>query len=208
MRTRSRLLLAGLAAALLLSAAVTSTHARDLSISNQGIRIVWSRVRMGSTSGINVECPLTLEGRFHSSTVHKTIGALVGFVTRGTVVPGSCTGGRTTINQEALPWHVRYNGFSGTLPTITLVFLRLIGSKFTVESGGSTCITQSTAANPSGGRAIVGVGGGVTELVADETVRIPLRGAFFCSFVGEAIFEGSARVMLLGNTTIVSIRLI
>jgi hypothetical protein len=208
MRTRSRLLLAGLAAALLLSAAVASTHARDLSISNQGIRIVWRSVHLGSTSGISMDCPLTLEGRFHSSTVHKTIGALVGSVTRSTIVSGTCTGGTATINQEALPWHVRYNGFSGILPSITLVLVTLIGAKVSATGAGATCTTQTSVATPDKGRAIVEVGGRIRDFSADESALIPFRGSFFCQFAGEGFFEGTGRVTLLGNTTIVSIRLI
>jgi hypothetical protein len=208
MRTRSKLLFASLGAAVLLSMAVGSASARDLSITNPSFRIVWARLHLGSTGGVSVDCPVTLEGRFHSNTIHKTIGALIGNMTRGTVVGGSCTGGTATVNQEALPWHIRYGGFSGTLPTITLIFTSLIGAKFTVTSAGQTCVSQTTVANPARGRIIVETGGRGRDLTADERALIPLRGSFFCQFAGEGFFSGIGRVTLLGNTTIISIRLI
>jgi hypothetical protein len=208
MRTRSKLLLASLGAALLLSMAVSSASARDLSITNRQFRIVW-RVLTLSAAELNVRCPVTLEGSFHSSTIHKTLGALIGYMTRGTVVGNTCTGGRATVNQEALPWHIRYNGFSGTLPTITLIFTTLIGAKFTVESAGQVCISQTTTANPAKGRIIVDPATGAgTDLRADETAGIPLRGSFFCPFLGNGSLVGTGRVTLLGNTTIITIRLI
>jgi hypothetical protein len=209
MRTRSRLLLAGLAAALmLLSVAAASTHARDLSITNRQIRITWGRVTLTSAE-VNISCPLTLEGSFHSSTVHKTIGGLVGYVTRGTIVGSACTGGTVTLNQEALPWHVRYSGFSGFLPRISLVFLSLIGAKVSVTSAGQICITQSTAANPDKARAIINpTTGSVMELRADETAGIPLRGSFFCPFLGSGSFAGTGSVTQLATTNVISIRLI
>jgi hypothetical protein len=209
MLTRSKLLFGSIAAALLLSMAVGSASARDLSLTNRNFRMVWSRLQIGSTGGVSLDCPVTLEGRFHSSTIHKTIGALIGFMTRGTVVPGSCTGGTATINQEALPWHIRYNGFSGTLPRITLLFVSIIGMKSTWTQAGSTCVTQTTVANPAKARLIVneatGAGG---ELRLDETALIPLRSGFFCQFVGQFFLSGTGRVTLLGNTTTISIRLI
>jgi hypothetical protein len=130
-------------------------------------------------------------------------------MTRSTLVGGSCTGGRTTISQEALPWHIRWGGFSGTLPTITLIFLDLIGAKFTTEAAGGTCTSQTSTANPGRARIIVNGGTGAgTELAADEEAFIPLRSGFFCQFAGEFFDSGIGRLTLLGNTTIISIRLI
>jgi hypothetical protein len=105
MRTSSKLLLAGLTAALLLSFAVSGAGARRLSVTNRDFRIVWRSLHLGSTGGVSVDCPLTLEGRFHSSTFAKVEGALIGQMTRSTVVPGTCTGGTMTINQKVFPAH-------------------------------------------------------------------------------------------------------
>jgi hypothetical protein len=208
MRTRSKLLFTSLGAALLLSMAVGSASARDLSITNRAYRIVWRELRLGSTGGVNIRCPVTIEGSFHSSTFHKTIHALIGHVTRATVVSRSCTGGTATVNQESLPWHVTYEGFSGILPRITLLFALLIGVKFRVTVLGITCTAQTTTTNPAKGRIIINEAtGAATELVPDETALIPLTGAG-CEFAGNGFFEGPGRVTLLGNTTVITIRLI
>jgi hypothetical protein len=209
MRTRSKLLFASLGAAFLLSMAVGSASARDLSVTNRDFRIVWRSLHLGSTSGISLDCPVTLEGRFHSSTIHKTIHALIGQITRATVVSRTCTGGTATVHQESLPWHVTYEGFSGILPRITLILVLLTGAKFSFTAAGSTCTSQTTVANPARGRIIVNEATGEgRELEAEREARIPLRGGFACLIAGEGFFEGTARVTLLGNTTIISIRLI
>jgi len=155
MHTRSKLALAGLAATLLMAFAVNSASANHLSVSSQNFRLVWTALTFfgegtGSTEN-TIICPVTLEGSFHSSTLAKVIGALIGHVTRATVVGTSCTGGRATILQETLPWHVTYEGFSGTLPRITAVRLLLRNtasfSKQTVASA-RRAYTRKTALAP------------------------------------------------------------
>jgi len=204
---RSKLLFAGLSAALLLSMAVASASANKLSNSSRTFRIVWSSLELGSEIG-TVRCPVTLEGSFHSATISKVTNALIGYITRGTVVTASCTGGRATINQEALPWHIRYDSFRGTLPAITGITQTLIGSKFTVELGGLTCTTVTTATNPAKGISNIAASGLVTGNRADELATIPLRGNFFCEIGGNGSFSGTGTVTQLGNTTAVFVRLI
>jgi hypothetical protein len=208
MRTRSKLLFASVTVALLLSMAVGSVSARDLSITNRAFRIVWTDLRLSNHSGqLFISCPVTLEGSFRSATIHKVEELLIGYMTRGTVVGGACTGGRATVNQEALPWHIRYGGFSGRLPTITLITMNIIVTKYEVESAGLTCKVQTPVATPLRINAAIGEGGGMTEIIVEETL-IPLRTSFFCAIIGEGFFAGRGRVTLLGNTTTISIRLI
>jgi hypothetical protein len=209
MQTRVKLVLAGLASALLLALSI-SASANNLSASNGRIRVVWSTLVLASTSeGIpRVTCPVTLEGSFHSATIRKVAGALVGLVSRASVVPASCTGGTVTIGQEALPWHARYQAFSGTLPNITGVTIATVGARwrFTVE--GITCGATSTTASPGVG--ILNVSGGrVTSLTAETSSNIPFEGSVFCeTSIGRAIFTGAGSVSALGTTTAISIRLI
>ena len=57
---------------------------------------------------------------------------------------------------ETLPWHLRYGGFEGILPTITGFLFRVVGFRFLFQIGGSTsvkCLYTSSAASPF--RAIV-----------------------------------------------------
>jgi hypothetical protein len=67
-----------------------------------------------------VACPVTIEGSYHSATIRKVRGALIGVITRA-VINGNnppCEGGRATILQETLPWHITYDEFMGMLPNI------------------------------------------------------------------------------------------
>jgi hypothetical protein len=57
-----------------------------------------ARLHAGTTGGVNIDCPVAFEGSFHSSTIHKTVGALIAFMTRSTVVSGDCTGGTAIFN--------------------------------------------------------------------------------------------------------------
>ncbi|HEU4702478.1 MAG TPA: hypothetical protein VFS37_08355 [Conexibacter sp.] len=108
-------------AALLLSAAVGTASARNLSVSNGNIRVTWSNLEFAST--VTVRCQITLEGSFHRNTIVKEEGTLIGAVSRATVKTESCTNARAST--EGLPWHITYEAFEGTLPAITDVFLLL-----------------------------------------------------------------------------------
>jgi len=208
MQTRAKLALAGLAATLLLALSVGAS-AGNLSASHGRIRIVWERLVLASTNEAipRVTCPVTLEGSFHSATIHKVIGALVGYVSRATIVSSSCTGGTVTIQQEALPWHARYQGFSGSLPEIRGITVATVGAKwrFTVE--GTTCGATSTAANPGLGILNL-ISGRVTTLTAETNSNIPFEGVFPCESIGRAIFTGAGSVSALGATTSITVRLI
>jgi len=217
MHTRSKLALAGLAATLLMAFAVNSASANHLSVSSQNFRLVWTALTFfgegtGSTEN-TIICPVTLEGSFHSSTLAKVIGALIGHVTRATVVGTSCTGGRATILQETLPWHVTYEGFSGTLPRITAVRLLLRNTAFVLEANGglgTTCLYKENGTSAAG-EVLVESGGAATALRADERIRLPLFrsggiGGFLCP--SEGGFQGSASVTVQGSSTRITIRLI
>ncbi len=203
MRTQSRLLLAGLTAALTLSMALASASASRFSVSTRTFTITWSSLNMSTTGGIGpIRCPLTISGSFHSATMAKVAGALIGHLSRGSFNSAGCTGGRATINQEALPWHLRYRAFRGTLPTITGIDLGMIGVKWTLNAIGIECTTQSTATSPwvfianlSSGR--------LTSLTPDANATIPLRGLFLCGLGGNGTLEGTS-----SSATSLTIRLI
>jgi hypothetical protein len=210
MRTRSMLLFAGLTAALLLSVAVAAASANRLSISNRQFRAVWRALNLRNTGfgTVNILCPVTMEGSFHSGTIRKVLRALIGYVSRATTVPGACTNGHATVHQESLPWHMQYAGFTGTLPRLSGVVLNLINALFTAENLSNVCTTRTTAAQPARGTALVEAAGRVTGLRADETAPIPLEGEGACFFAGEGVFAGTAAVTLLGNTTAITVTLI
>lgn len=206
MRKRSKLLLAGITAALMLATAVGSASANNLSVTNRNQRIVWSALRF-IAGGNTITCHVTLEGSFHEATTAKVVGRLLGYITRGTV--NTCTGGSATILNATFPWHIQYAGFTGTLPAITSVFLNMIGASFAVQPTGSLkCLARTETNHPAKGQA--GVEAGVIEeLTALVEAEIPLTGeAEFCRFAGSGHFEGTGAVTLLGTTSRISIRLI
>jgi hypothetical protein len=218
MRIHARLVFAALTAAVVLGGAVGTASARRLEISNQAIRAVWATLKFAPspTSSINARCPVTLEGSFHSKTISKVSGQLVGYITRaenanGTVPPCRYEGGISELRilRETLPWHVQYSEFRGTLPRITAVSLRLVRASFRLRGPfGEACLYASTAAQPAFGIVTINENTGqVTGLRADETRSIPLSAPNgFCP--AEGIFEGSASVTVQNTTTAITIRLV
>ncbi len=211
MHRHIRLLLTSLAATAILATAVSTATASRFSVSNQQFRAVWANLEFGNTAVAGtIRCPVTLEGSFHSRTIPKQQGLLVGYVTRALVSNPVCTGGRATVLSELLPWHLTYQSFTGTLPNITGVTLNLIRAGFIVELGGNSCLALTTTASPARGIVIPGPGGGITGLRADESVNIPLRngpGGVLCA-LANGRFIGTARVTLQGNNNAISITLI
>src|ERR1700751_1578741 len=117
MTSRARLVLAAVLAASLFGIVVGSASANRLSINETRFRITWARLTFNEeTAEARDICPVTMEGSFHSGTIRKVVGALIGHITRAGA--GVCTGGGLTILRETLPWHVTYEGFFGTLPRI------------------------------------------------------------------------------------------
>lgn len=141
MKTCKRLL-AALSAAVLLGALSTSASARSLSISSQTFRGTWREVRLEAAFG-NTVCQMTLEGSFHARTIAKVSGALIGYVTSGRL--GPCASGTATILTATLPWHIAYESFSGTLPSIGSFSARVINMGLALrEPFGIVCLYRTT----------------------------------------------------------------
>ena len=142
----SRLLIAALAASALLGAAVGSASARNLSVNEQGFRISWAELNWTeSVFRVGIHCPMTLEGTFHYRTMVKAIGSLIGYVTRAILDNAACRGGHFTVLTETLPWHVTYEGFTGTLPRITGLILLIAGMAMRMEvpAIGLSCLMRA-----------------------------------------------------------------
>ena len=205
-----RLVLTSLSAAAVLAAVVGNASARNLSLSNQNFRVTWSSLELSNNvNSTTVRCPVTLEGSFHGRTLAKSLGSLVGLITRAIVRNESCTNGRATVLNETLPWHLTYQGFTGTLPNIATIRVNLIGAAFQIETGSNTCLAVTTTEEPASG--IIGLTSReVSGLQADETRRIRLRngtGGIFCG-LGSGAFRGTGTVTLLGTTTRIQVTLI
>jgi hypothetical protein len=135
MHMRIKLLLAALGAALLLTAAVGTASARRLAIGPPEeihFRLRFPIMKFIPTGGTVVKCELTLEGSFHSRTITKVEGQLIGFITKAEILRCE-TALLAKPNQETLPWHVRYISFTGTLPVITAITILVVNSSYEVR---------------------------------------------------------------------------
>lgn len=210
MSARARLALVGLGAAVVLALLVGSATARNLSLSNQNFRIVYFPITVFGEGGIaaEVECPLTLSGTFHYVTMAKSPASLVGFINRVTVGPReTCTGGAMTVLTATLPWHVKYNDFTGTLPRVTGVRFRFAVTAFLIEVGlGTSCLYEGTEGDAAA-TAVVEAGGAITGMTFDNTIRLDfIRGTFGCP--PEGGLEGTGTVAVTGTATRITVRLI
>jgi hypothetical protein len=135
-------------ASILLAALVGVASAGKLSTSSQTLRATFREVRFSGGFG-STTCPVTVEGSFHERTISKNSGALTGYITRAII--GTCATGTATILAETLPWHVRYNSFTGTLPNITSVVANIVGTAFQIHEPvfGITCLARATEGEPA-----------------------------------------------------------
>ena len=173
MHSYIRVLLAGIAAMAILAAGVGVASAGRLSVSNRHIRGVWSRFTLSNTVTSEViECQVTLEGSFHSSTTKKVAGALIGHITRPSI--DACTGGNVTVDPEVLPWHLHYESFSGTLPNINSILISMTGSSYLISLGSLLCRAVTTATESAAAIAELS-GEVVVSLSVDQTRQISLR---------------------------------
>jgi hypothetical protein len=212
MRNRSKILFAALTAAIVLGAAVGTADARRVELSSQNIRAVWSSLKFTGFGGlIQITCAVTLEGSFHSKTISKVNGQLVGYITSAAATR-PCAGGEAWVQNgtetlpngtrpTSLPWHVRYDSFEGILPRIESVRLQLVGAGFLIKSGNNGCLFKSTAAQPAFGNVIIDATGTVTGLEAENESEIPRNTTLegICPATGS--FEGTASVTQQGSTT-------
>jgi hypothetical protein len=189
-------------AALLLSLAVATASARRLDLSEQKIFIRWPAFEFEAGLGA-VRCPLTLSGSFHSKTLSKTSGQLIGYINRGVFAEAACTGGTFRTLPESLPWHIQYRSFAGTLPNITLVGLQIVGLRWLFLQLGVSCLYIAQQAEPLIGTASVS-SGRVGVLSAGGSMRSQTAGCPGGSFRG----AGTVSTGTEGSGVSLTIRLV
>lgn len=214
-----------LATALLLALASQALGNR-LRFSNQGIRATYSTFAFSTlaTEGPGAICPVTLEGTLHSSTIVKTAESLIGYVTRANLQRNECVfvGGAThiwflngverdlnnNVVAQSLPWHIRYETFTGALPLIEEVRIRVIPFSFLFLVAGSSCLYASTVASPARFAIVRNGAGTISPLRAIQAAAIPRStgSALLCPASANLIGEGEIR--LLGTTNTISLVLI
>ena len=222
MRTSLKLGVTAFAATLFLAVAVGSASAGNLSINNQNLRITFNRLEFSAPEFAMIRCPVTVEGSFHTRTIAKVAGSLVGAITRSRVKQEACTNGTAasfngvetyngTTTPNTLPWHLTYEGFTGTLPNIATLRVLYSRFRFGIRDSSAVCTGQyGTAEDNVTLSATREAGGGITgvELVVgrNEATLFRRDAGFACPARGTGNSQGT--VMLLGTTTRLSVTLI
>jgi hypothetical protein len=213
-----------------LGAAAGTAHARNLSIrgAERGIRFTWRGFRVSmveSNVGFATECPVTMEGSFHSTSMPKINRWLVGYVNRARVAEASCRGiigpeemhggeaypVKMQFLTESLPWHLRYASFAGTLPGITSVRIELIGPAIRVYElpSGVACLYRSEAGHPMPYTLTLGAGRDVTAVRPDASpAALPLVSGIFCEIGDRGLSYSGDGALSSSSGTTVSISLI
>jgi len=223
MQAHMRRLLGGLVVGTVLALGLTTAaSARNFSVTSQGFRIRWTalefRVEMS-----NVRCPVVMEGNLHTATFVKSAGSLIGYITRG-IVTRPCVGGTvwafngTEENEilrfrlgTSLPWHVTYEGFTGTLPNPTGVRTLLSEAAFIVRASILGIVTLCTyrtgvvGGGNAGGVFNLGAGGAVTGYELDATRVINSSSGGICP---QLRMGGVGAVTKLINNEAIEFRLI
>lgn len=225
MRNNLKSTAAGLAAAAAVAALLaTPTLANRLTVSERAFRVVWPAAEeLSFTRGLNtVRCQATLEGSFHSRTFSKVVNSLIGYITRA-IAAHPCEGGeswflngtesiggRTVGN--SLPWHIRYAEFTGTLPLITSIGIKLVGLAFLFEAGELLlrvrCLYLSTPEAPALATLERNGSGQLTVLRATESSiprHLELEGRESCGTNANWSLRGNVTVP--GLTTLVTVTL-
>jgi hypothetical protein len=228
MLRRTRIALATPVATLVLCAAVGSATARRFELSSTTFRITWPElhaefVYLETNQRMSIKCPVTVEGSFHSRTLSKVSGSLIGYVMRESVNEAACIAKSLTLEFEGIreapssaklqllpeAWHIRYTSFSGILPTITQI--RVLFSGFALrayELTLGTCLYRSTAASPVAWLFDLNAEHAVTRIKAEEAGPFTpfSEGSFFC---GERVLvEGAGTVTQQGIARAITMRLV
>jgi hypothetical protein len=195
-----KLLLAVTAATVVFGALTSTAIANRFSSSSQTLRAQFREVRFEGAFG-ETSCQLTLEGSLHSRTITKVRGTLIGYITAARL--GPCAVGRYTILTETLPWHIQYDSFSGTLPSlITSIRTRVINFAFRfITNFGENCLLRSTTEAPL--IITYNISGGVISTAQTEGTGIPTTCFFTASFRSDR-----GTVTVLNSTTRITITLI
>jgi hypothetical protein len=175
MRLRGQTYFWGIAAGVLLAFFAGPASASRFAFDESRFVVIWSSLRFYENVGLGVTCPATMSGTFHSRTISKVSGQLVGYIDRINVREAACIGGIGKAPEETLPWHLRYDSFAGTLPRITRLRIQIIGLNILNHIfEGPSCLFESTAAAPVFADFIVSeLTGNLTSL--DTSGEIPLK---------------------------------
>jgi hypothetical protein len=159
MHTHIKLALSALVAALALSAAAGNAAARRFEVSERRFEITFEAVGYRG-GGLSIECRATMQGSFHSRTISKVSGQLIGYITEakfahpcreaeGWLLNGVERRGEITF-ANTLPWHIMYLAFSGALPRIQRIAIGIAGYAYLEFCINVSCLYKSTTSMPLG----------------------------------------------------------
>ncbi len=219
MRSNIKLLSSGVAAALVLAIGVAGAQARRFELSSQTIRAIWTELPfiLGESTP---RCPVTLEGSFHSKTLSKVSGELVGYITRARTRKGAenCASnwGALFLDTEegfaqTLPWHILYDSFEGTLPVIRGIRVQIIelSIRFREPLLGIRCLYKSLETQPLFLIFRLNAAGTVTGLQAEESEILWNSGETTCARKGRFLGTPAATVTPLERmTSAITVRLV
>jgi hypothetical protein len=217
MRKRTRIIIGGLTVALALAAGVSTATARRFEVSEQRFLILFSELSLVSGVTILACSPLTIEGSFHSRTISKLSGQLIGHITEATFHNGECGGflvwmlNGVEIQQNGtvrntLPWHVLYKGFEGVLPSIRGIELSIINMQFGLNNSGFLCLYQTESRRWLEFHVFL-ERGTATEVRVSEERAIPLmEGGIVCPT--SLSFRGRGAIGTQGRWAAISVRLV
>jgi hypothetical protein len=214
--------MAALSASLLLAIAVSTASARRLDTTEQQWRATWASLEFVGEVIITIRCPVTMEGSFHSRTIPKIERLLIGAVTRINIKQNSCVNGIVAgfngeepyngrVPASTLPWHITYESFTGTLPSIGSVRILFSRFRFGVrDAPGGNCTGQYGTAADNVTFSLRLEGRAITEIIPVEMRNIATLSrrdeGIFCPETGR--IRGVGTVTLLNMTTRITLTLI
>lgn len=141
----------------------SASASRALRTTTGALTLTSTRVTF-TAIGIGITCEVTLRGEITREQVEKTEAgrAIIGRVTGGSTANcretfGGATTAEVLANASGREWQKRYDGFGGTLPSITSTTLTTLRATFRINAanlGRCTYIAREAAARASerGGR--------------------------------------------------------
>jgi hypothetical protein len=204
-----RLLLMLLVGVGALALGVATASAARLSVTNQSISITWSSFRFNEG---RAQCPVTLEGSLHGRTMPKVSGQLIGYIMRGRT--SACTVGTAVLltvedgQRSSIPWHIRYDAFTGTLPAIGRVRWHIVGFSYRVVDELELCLYTSTSTRPVLLDLVREGSGALTTASPFGTEAIPLTAGNPLVCEASGLLGGTGSVTLQGSATRVTLTLI
>ena len=105
----------------------------------------------------------------------------------------------------ALPWHIRYRSFTGSLPAIRSIEMDVVEAGFLIEILALSCLYKTTPSTP--GSIVAEIVEGLLGPVVWTETNIPLWiGSGLCP--GEVRFGGGGRVTVLGGREEIGVTLV